>query len=89
MSETITCSECGESYSEEEFNFCPNCSEEELITCEECRTEYSSEDDECPHCAEWKVPEGTECEFCDRPATNYVQDHPVCDDHFDDAYPID
>lgn len=89
MSEAITCSECGENYSEEEFNFCPNCSEEELITCEECGTEYSSEDDECPHCAEWKVPEGTECEFCDSPATNYVQDHPVCDDHFDDAYPID
>lgn len=88
MSKNIVCGECGQKYSEEEFDSCPDC-QEDLIVCDECETEYSPEDDECPHCSEWKIPEGTECEHCDNKATRYVQDNPVCDDHFEDAYPID
>lgn len=84
----IECTECGEQYSEEEYDECPNCADEE-IECEECGNSYSSKEDECPHCAEWTVPEGAECEFCDNLAVAYVQDHPVCQDHFDDAYPMD
>ena len=89
MSDFEYCEECGEEYSLEEHDSCPNCFADETVICEECGTEYLLEEGECPYCAEWEVPEGTECEFCDNPAVAYVQDHPVCQDHYDDAYPID
>jgi len=59
------------------------------ITCEECGAEYNEEDGYCVACDESTPPPGEQCEFCDNPATSYVQDHPVCDDCFDDAYPVD
>ncbi|EIX9652856.1 hypothetical protein RD871_002487 [Klebsiella pneumoniae] len=61
-----------------------------MITCEKCGTEYDEEDGYCVACDEFTPPEGEVCEFCgDKPATSYVQDHPVCDDCYDDAYPVD
>lgn len=63
-------------------------SEDEMETCENCGNEYP-QDSYCTYCDETIPPENTVCEFCDRPATSYVQSHPVCDDHYDDAYPID
>ncbi|MBL5882572.1 hypothetical protein [Lelliottia aquatilis] len=61
---------------------------EDLVTCDDCGEKYPSEG-YCTRCDEFNPPVGTECEFCDKPATSYVQDHPVCDDHYEDAYPID
>ena len=87
MSESIVCNECSEIYSDDECGSCPHCSEEELITCDVCGTEYSSEDDGCLRCDESTPPKGTECEFCEKLATYYVQDHPACEEHYDDAYP--
>jgi hypothetical protein len=53
------------------------------IVCKECGAEYSpEEDDECPICEEMKIPKGTKCEFCDELATHYIQDHPVCEEHY-------
>lgn len=89
MSDIAHCEDCGEEYSVEAYESCPNCLENKTVTCEDCGNEYSSEEDECLHCAESTVPSGTECEYCDNPAVAYVQDNPVCQDHFDDAYPID
>ncbi|EHR1203314.1 hypothetical protein AB4516_22775 [Vibrio sp. 10N.222.54.F12] len=64
-------------------------SEDNYITCDDCGTEYPEEDGYCVYCDETRPPKGAECEFCENPATSYVQDHPVCDDHYEDAYPID
>lgn len=58
------------------------------VECDTCGCEF--EDDEyCTYCDEVTPPNGSECEFCDKPATTYVQDHPVCNDCYEDAYPID
>lgn len=64
-------------------------SEDNLVECNVCGNEYPEEDGFCIYCDETRPPEGTACEFCDRIATSYVQDHPVCDEHYEDAYPID
>ena len=89
MTEQVSCTECGKEYDGLEFSSCPDCAEEEVIFCDECGHEIFSEEEDCSYCDEWVVPEGTECEFCEAIATRYVQDHPVCDEHYDDAYPID
>ncbi|EMG6081572.1 hypothetical protein [Proteus mirabilis] len=60
------------------------------VECKVCEYVYDdSEIDYCPRCDETTPPKGIQCEFCDNLATSYVQDHPVCDDCYDDAYPVD
>ncbi|WP_131800456.1 hypothetical protein [Glaesserella parasuis] len=60
--------------------------------CEYGHTQKYDEDGQlyCPACDdEFYPPIGSTCEYCDKPATYYVQDNPVCEDHYEDAYPID
>lgn len=57
------------------------------VTCETCNSEFE-DGSYCTTCDEFIPPEGTECEFCDNIATSYVQDHPVCEDCYEDSYPI-
>lgn len=59
------------------------------VKCDVCGYEYDSDIGYCLRCDETVPPEGTICEWCENLATSYVQDHPVCDDHYESSYPID
>lgn len=59
--------------------------QEKLVKCEDCGREYSA-DSYCVDCDESNPPSDEGCEYCDKPATRYVQCHSVCQDHFDQAY---
>ena len=63
--------------------------EDDYITCDTCECTYPVDVGYCTHCDEVVPKDGLECEFCDKFATQYVQDNPVCDDHYEDAYPLD
>lgn len=79
------CNFCGEAL--DQFGSCADC-DDVAENCEECGNELDSYGD-CSYCNEFIPPKGEECEYCEQPATDYVQSTPVCSDCYDDAYPID
>lgn len=89
------CDGCAHMMSSCDCSYCDECNEKEhdcvCLRCESCsnKEHYCVCEEEEEEEDEWHIPEGTDCEYCDSLATNYVQDIAVCDDHFDSAYPID
>ena len=81
MSDLVECSECKLKFDLDVFDNCPDC-EDDLIECEVCDYKFNYKLDSCPNCDENPVPKGTECEFCEKPAVRYLQDNPVCEDHY-------
>lgn len=64
--------------------------EDEMITCDVCGYEFKSDDEnDCPQCDEFSIPNGATCMWCDLPAEYTVNGEPACEEHHEMAYPID
>lgn len=81
MGYLVTCNECDLTFNLDEFDNCPDC-EADLVKCDVCERKFNFRLASCPFCDENKVPDGTECEFCEKAAVRYLQSNPVCEDHY-------